>query len=532
MTSESDQTHAAAAPFLSMRGINKSFGAAHVLRDVFFSINAGEVRGLVGENGAGKSTLIKILTGLYAADSGTIELEGRPVVISSPADAERLGIHVIHQDRHLAGRLTVAEQLYLGRSESRSGWVSRSALNRRATADLRRTVGLEVPPQLLVDELTVAEQQLLQIARAVLAKPRLLLLDEPTAPLAASEVRQLFGTIHQLQESGVPIVYISHYLQELRQISGQVTVLRNGSNAGDVDLDGSPNGLERVIELMIGSTVEEFGPSRTVRHADSGTAALEVTGLAVPGALTELGLTVRSGEILGVTGLVGSGVDVLADAVTGNIPHSGHVRLHGQVIRSARAFVGASGAYVPADRRKNGVLVRNTVRENISLVTLRTLSSRLGLIPRRREQEVAQTFIRELDIRPARAEAVAGGLSGGNQQKTVLARWLAAGSRFLVLDQPTSGVDVGSRAQIYAQINNLVDAGAGALLVTVDLEELVGLADRILVFYRGSVIAELSRGEASTDRILALASGARQQEPDSSIPEPISSFRTITREHA
>ncbi|WP_104181862.1 sugar ABC transporter ATP-binding protein [Arthrobacter sp. B0490] len=525
-----------------MRGINKSFGAAHVLRDVSFSIHAGEVRGLVGENGAGKSTLIKILTGLYSADAGTIELEGEPVTISSPADAERLGIQVIHQDRHLAGRLTVAEQLYLGRSESRRGWVSRKALNRRAAEDLRRTVGLEVPPQLLVDELTVAEQQLLQIARAVLAKPRLLVLDEPTAPLAAAEVAQLFGTIQQLQEADVPIIYISHYLQELRQISGRVTVLRNGSNAGDVDLASTPDspdssdssdstdGLGKVIELMVGAAVEEFGPPRATRHPDRRSPALEVTGLAVPGALADLDLTVHSGEILGVTGLVGSGVDVLADAVTGNIAHAGHVRLHGQAIRSAHAFVRASGAYVPADRRKNGALVRNTVRENISLVTLRTLSSRLGVIHRRKEQHVAETFIRELDIRPARADAVAGSLSGGNQQKTVLARWLAAGSRFLVLDQPTSGVDVGSRAQIYTQISKLVDAGAGALLVTVDLEELVGLADRILVFHRGRVIAELSRGEASTDRILALASGTQQQAPDS-ISEPTSSLRTITREH-
>ncbi|MBG6182441.1 ABC-type sugar transport system ATPase subunit [Arthrobacter sp. CAN_A214] len=532
MSLGSKPTRPEAVPFLSMRGINKSFGSAHVLRDVSFSIHAGEVRGLVGENGAGKSTLIKILTGLYSADSGIIELEGEPVVITSPADAERLGIHVIHQDRHLAGRLTVAEQLYLGRSESRGGWVSRTVLNRRAAEDLRRTVGLEIPPRLLVDELTVAEQQLLQIARAVLAEPRLLVLDEPTAPLAAAEVEQLFGTIQRLQETGVPIIYISHYLQELRQISGEVTVLRNGNNAGNVDLQEEHNALDRVIELMIGTGVDEFGPPRATRLPADPTPALEVTGLAVPGALTDLSFTVRGGEILGVTGLVGSGVDVLADAITGNMPHAGQVRLHGRTIRSSHAFVRASGAYVPADRRKNGVLVRNTVRENISLVTLRTLSNPLGLIHRRREQELADRFITQLDIRPARAEAVAGELSGGNQQKTVLARWLAAGSRFLVFDQPTSGVDVGSRAQIYAQINDLVDAGAGALLVTVDLEELVGLADRILVFYRGSVVAELSRGEASTDRILSLASGTDQQERTSSVSGVPGGIRTIEREHA
>ncbi|MDN4609541.1 sugar ABC transporter ATP-binding protein [Arthrobacter burdickii] len=522
-----------AQPFLSMQGINKSFGSAQVLRDVDFDIHTGEVRGLVGENGAGKSTLIKILSGLYTADSGTILIEGEPAAISSPGDAERLGIYVIHQDRHLAGRLTVAEQLYLGRDESRRGWVSRAHLNQRAVEDLRRTVGLEIPPRLLVDELTVAEQQLLQIARAVLAEPRLLVLDEPTAPLAAAEVDQLFGTIERLRDAGVPIIYISHYLQELRRISGTVTVLRNGGNAGEVDLTGDPRGLETVVELMVGGGVEEFEAFRPVRSPQDPTPALEVTGLAVPGALSDVDLDVRWGEIVGVTGLVGSGVDVLADAVTGNLPHAGTVRLGGKAIRSAHGFVQASGAYVPSDRRKNGALVRNTVGENISLVSLRTLTNPLGVIRRRQERKLAERLIGQLDIRPAQPDVLAGGLSGGNQQKTVLARWLAAGSRFLVLDQPTSGVDVGSRAQIYAQINRLVDDGAGVLLVTVDLEELVGLADRILVFYRGRIVAQLRGDEASTDKLLALASGADAQDTADTTADTIArGSRTIEREHA
>ncbi|NKX54467.1 sugar ABC transporter ATP-binding protein [Arthrobacter mobilis] len=511
MSSASDTPGAASAPLLSMRGINKAFGAAQVLTDVHFEVHAGEVRGLVGENGAGKSTLIKILTGLYQADSGTIEFGGAKVSITSPADAERLGIHVIHQDRHLAGRLTVAEQLYLGRSEGRYGWVSRRQLNRRAAADLERTVGLRVAPDLLVDELTVAEQQLVQIARAVLAGPKLLVLDEPTAPLASAEVAQLFATIRTLQAAGVPVVYISHYLQELRQISGTVTVLRNGANAGEVDLAGRDDALEQVVELMVGREVEEFDRTRTAaRTPDPAGEALSVMSLTVPGALRDVSFTVRPGEVVGVTGLVGSGVDELADAVTGNRRHGGRVSLGGRPVRSPRAFVKASGAYVPADRRRDGALVRNTIQENISLVALDKVTAWGGLIRRRAEKALAQAQISRLDIRPARPQAVVGQLSGGNQQKTVLARWLAAESKFLVLDQPTSGVDVGSRAQIYARINDLVDAGAAALLVTVDLEELVGLADRILVFFRGEIVAELRRGEATTDRILALASGAGQ----------------------
>jgi ribose transport system ATP-binding protein len=492
-----------------MRGITKAFGPATVLSDVEFEVSAGEVRGLVGENGAGKSTLVKILTGLYRADSGSISFDGGEVAIASPVDAERLGIQVIHQDRHLAGRLTVAEQLYLGRSEGKRGWVSRRALNRRAAADLERTVGLMVPPDLLVDELTVAEQQLVQIARAVLAEPKLLVLDEPTAPLASAEVAQLFMTIRRLQAAGVAVVYISHYLQELRQIGDRVTVLRNGTNAGELDLAAAEGSLEQVVRLMVGREVEEFDDGRPPRVRAEGE-ALSVRALTVPGALRNVSFTVRPREVVGVTGLVGSGIDVLADAVTGIRRHGGEVRLAGNPVTSARSFVRASGAYVPADRRKDGALVRNTILENISLVALKKVTAWGGLLRRRAEASLAQNLISRLDIRPARPGAVVGQLSGGNQQKTVLARWLAADSQFLVLDQPTSGVDVGSRAQIYAQINDLIDGGAAALLVTVDLEELVGLADRILVFFRGEIVAELQSGDAGTDRILALASGAGQ----------------------
>ena len=506
-------------PLLSMRGITKAFGSATVLSDVEFEVSAGEVRGLVGENGAGKSTLVKILTGLYHADSGSITFDGGEVAISSPADAERLGIQVIHQDRHLAGRLTVAEQLYLGRSEGMRGWVSRRGLNRRAAADLERTVGLTISPDLLVDELTVAEQQLVQIARAVLAEPKLLVLDEPTAPLASAEVVQLFTTIRRLQAAGVAVVYISHYLQALRQIGDRVSVLRNGANAGEVDLAEGEGSLEQVVRLMVGHEVEEFDAGRAPR-AQAESEALSVRSLTVPGALRNVSFTVRPGEVVGVTGLVGSGIDVLADTVTGIRRHGGAVRLDGKPVTSARSFVRAAGAYVPADRRKDGALVRNTIQENISLVALKKASAWGGLLRRRAEASLAQDLISRLDIRPARPDAIVGQLSGGNQQKTVLGRWLAADSQFLVLDQPTSGVDVGSRAQIYARINDLVDRGAAALLVTVDLEELAGLADRILVFFRGEIVAELQRGAASTDRILALASGAGHADYASGRTEP------------
>ncbi|MBF6670306.1 sugar ABC transporter ATP-binding protein [Glutamicibacter sp. FBE19] len=493
---------------LSMAGIGKSFGAVTVLDDVHLQLRAGEVLGLVGENGAGKSTLIKILTGLYTLDSGQIELAGQAVQIRRPADAEALGIEVIHQDRHLAGRLTVAEQLYLGTSRNRGLWRHERTVQEAARADILRTTGQELDTAAFVDELSVAQQQLIQIARAVLAEPKVLILDEPTAPLANDEVEQLFGTIGHLRDRGVGIIFISHYLQELQQVTDRITVLRNGRNAGDASF-AHGDSISDVIGLMLGSQVNEFSHQQREAPARQGEPALQLSGLSVAGKLEGIDLTVAPGEIVAVTGLVGSGIEVLADAVTGNHPHAGTALLHGRPVVSAADFVARAGAYVPSNRHRDGIFLRNTVRENVAAASLRKLGRRLGLLNARKERDAAEELVQRLDIRPADPEAVASGLSGGNQQKTVLARWLAKGSDVLVLDQPTSGVDVGSRAQIYAQISQLVQDGAAALMVSVDLEEVVGLADRVLVLYRGRIIAELPSAEVTTERILQLASSGQ-----------------------
>ncbi|MCW2134555.1 sugar ABC transporter ATP-binding protein [Arthrobacter sp. VKM Ac-2550] len=498
---------ASKTPLLAMRAINKSFGSAQVLADVDLSLDAGEILGLVGENGAGKSTLIKILTGLYTADGGIILIDGRPVSIDKPAAAEALGIHVIHQDRHLAGRLTVAEQLYLGQPSLGRGWIHSRKLEAQAAADIFRTTGQKIDTSRLVDQLTVAQQQLIQITRALLSEPQVLILDEPTAPLAAREVEQLFGTLRKLQSHGVGIIYISHYLQELTDITARITVLRNGRNAGDIDLrDGGT--LDGVVELMVGRKVVEFDHARTPRNPQGDKPALSVRGLSVPGALEGVDLEVRPGEVVAVTGLVGSGVEVLADAVTGISKCRGDVTLKGKPVRAIADFVARGGAYVPSNRRRDGIFVRNTVQENISAASLKRVSRWLGFVSPSLERKLSAGLIEQLDVRPADGGAVAGSLSGGNQQKVVLAKWLATGPSVLVLDQPTSGVDVGSRSQIYAQINELVDAGAAVLVVTVDLEELVGIADRTLVLYRGNVVAELAGSDVTTDRILEIASGA------------------------
>ena len=521
------------APRVSLTGVRKSFGAVRVLDDVSLVVAPGEVVALVGENGAGKSTLIKVLTGFHRADTAVLEVDGRPASVASARDAEALGIRVVHQDRHLAGRLSVAEQLYLGRDEGgRGGLVHRRELVRRAERDLAASVGLHVRGDALVDDLTVAEQQLLQVARAVLTRPRVLVLDEPTASLAAAEAALLFDAVRRLAAEGVAVVYISHYLQEVGDLADRVLVLRNGRTAGEVSLRSAESDddggrvagaerhalLDRVVELMVGHQVAGLGEREQRRPG--GEPLLAVDGLTAPGAFTDLSLRVLPGEVVGVTGLIGSGVEALADAVTtGGTARGagGRVGLGGRRVRSRRSFARAGGAHVPAQRRRDGIVVRATVRENIGLTATGEVS-RWGLLLPRRERAVAERWVERTDVRPADPEALAGSLSGGNQQKVVLAKWLARGSRLFVLDQPTAGVDVASREQLYARIEEQVDDGAGVLLITTDLEELVGLADRVLVLHRGALVAELPRAELGVERLLAISSGQRARRQGQEVP--------------
>lgn len=492
-------------PLLSLSGITKRFGAVTVLSDVSLDLHSGEVLGLVGENGAGKSTLIKVLTGLYAADEGSIRLNGELVSINRPADAEALGIAVIHQERHFAPQLRVYEQLFLGLPQLSGALTNLRKVAREASLKITEVTGQSLDPHALVSELTVAQQQLIQITRAVLSSPKVLILDEPTAPLASKEVSQLFDVVRRLQAQGVGIIFVSHYLQELEEITDRVTVLRNGLKVADVRFqDGAT--IAQIVELMVGRQVTEFDHGRIPRKAQSNSAVLRLSGLTSSGSLTDVSLTVHAGEIVGVTGLVGSGIENLADAVVGAKSHTGSVHVREHEVQSPAEFVSFGGGIVPSNRRANGAFQRSTVRENLVVSSLSRLGRLFGLTNVAKERTVSRALISQLDVRPTDPEYVVGNLSGGNQQKVVLGKWLASEASVLVLDQPTSGVDVGSRTQIYEQLNSLVDSGAGALVVTVDLEELVGIADRILVLYRGRIVAELSGHDVTTDQILRLAS--------------------------
>lgn len=490
---------------LQMTGITKLFPGTIALDNVDLDVRPHEAHGLVGENGAGKSTLMKILTGLYRADGGRISLSGKLLDITSPADAERAGIHVIHQDRQLVPNLSVAESLYLGRRETTHGpLLHRKTLEKNAQRDIEQWLGITLPGGALVGDLSVAEQQLVQVARAVLASPTLLVLDEPTAALAQREIHKLFEILEGLKQRGIALIYISHYMDELRELCERVTVLRNGRNAGVVTMADTT--IDDVVKLMIGRDVEEF-PVRPV--AGLGDVRLAVTSMAAPGGINDFSLSVRAGEIVGLTGLIGSGADNLGKALFGLLPVKGTVSIDGKPMtrHSPRQMVKKGVAYVPADRRGEGVAVRLSVTENLTLSALRQFST-FGLLRRGKESAAARKTVDQLTIRPGRTDVAARDLSGGNQQKVVLGRWLVTGSSIFILDSPTSGVDIGSRAEIYRIINELASQGAAVLVITQDLPELIGLSDRVLVMYRGSITREFDKAEATDDAVLAASTGS------------------------
>lgn len=492
---------------LKMIGIVKRFPGMTALDDVDLHVLPHEAHGLVGENGAGKSTLIKILTGLYHADGGEISLNGERLTIATPADAEHAGIHVIHQDRQLVPNLSVAESLYLGRDEATHGpLLRRKSLERRAQREIEERLGITLPGGALIGDLSVAEQQLVQVARAVMASPTLLVLDEPTAALAQREIVKLFEILRGLKRRGISLIYISHYMDELRELCERVTVLRNGRNAGVVSMADTT--IEEVVKLMIGKEVEEF-PTRPT--TEPGEVRLEVTHLSAPGGINDVSLSVRAGEIVGLTGLIGSGADRLGKALFGLLPVKGTVAVDGRAVSrlNPRQMVRRGVAFVPSDRRGEGAAVRLSVTENLTLSALGSFST-FGVLRKGKEISAARRTVEQLTIRPGRTDVAARDLSGGNQQKVVLGRWLVSESSIFILDSPTSGVDIGSRAEIYRIINELAQAGAAVLVITQDLPELIGLSDRVLVMYRGTITREFSGAEATDDAVLAASTGSEE----------------------
>ncbi|MEV6996579.1 sugar ABC transporter ATP-binding protein [Streptomyces sp. NPDC093982] len=494
-------------PLLSMSGITKSFPGVRALDGVDLDVQAGEVHCLLGQNGAGKSTLIKVLAGAHQPDTGTIRWGGEEVTLRSPIAAMRLGIATIYQELDLVEHLSVAENVHLGHEPTTAGFVVRGKVARASTAQLLKRLGHpEIDPARLVGELSAAQQQIVSMARALSHDVRLIVMDEPSAALDPDEVDNLFRIVGDLTAAGVAVVYISHRLEEIRRIGDRVTVLKDGrAVAGGLPAKTTPT--RDVVAMMTGRNVEYVFPERPAKDvAAAGKPLLEVRGLARDGEFEQLDLTVRPGEIVGLAGLVGSGRSEILETIYGaRKPTAGQVLVDGRALRpgSVRAAVRAGLGLAPEERKAQALLMLESVTRNVSVSSMSRFS-RGGWMDRTAELGAARAATRELSLRPDNPSVPVRTLSGGNQQKAVLARWLLRGCRVLLLDEPTRGVDVGARAELYAVIRRLADEGLAVLLVSSEVPEVLGLADRVLVLREGRVVHTSPARELDEHRVLDL----------------------------
>jgi ABC-type sugar transport system ATPase subunit len=485
-------------------GVTKRFPGVVALDGVTFEIAAGSCHALCGENGAGKSTLGKLIAGIHTPDEGRVIIGGEPVRFTNPTDALKSGVAMVHQELSFCENLSVAENLCLGTLPSRRGFVSKREMRRRAEAMLA-PIGVALDVTRAVGALTIGQQQMLQIASAVGQGARLIVFDEPTSSLSQHEAERLYAIIGRLRERGVTCIYVSHRLEEIFRLCDAITVLRDGRHVATrpvADVDRSA-----LVEMMIGRRVDEYFPRHA--QAEPGGELLRVARLSSPARFADVSFTLRAGEVLGFAGLVGAGRSEVAGALFGLDRHAtGDVWVRGRkVSRSGAAEAIALGiGLVPEDRKRQGLVLSMDVLNNATLSILPVLS-KLGFITRAGERQVAQPYFERLRVKTPRFETLVAALSGGNQQKIVLTKWLAAKCPILILDEPTRGVDVGAKAEIHALIDELAAAGNGIILISSEMPEVLNLATRILVFREGRVAGELSRAEASQEALMRLMAG-------------------------
>ena len=489
-------------PLLSLTGIVKSFPGVQALRGVDLTVHAGEVLAVLGENGAGKSTLMKVIGGVHAPDAGTLVLEGRERRFQSPQEARQAGVAVIHQEFNLVPALTAVENIFLGQEETSGGFVARRR-EREQVAALFQRMGVDVDLDTPCRRLSTAQQQLVEIAKALIHRARILVMDEPSAALTSHEVERLFALMRELRDQGMGILYISHRLEEVFTIADRVTILRDGVHVSDGPIRAITR--DQMIERMVGRPLDqEFPPRRVTRGAPR----LQVSGLRRGKAVQGVSFEVRRGEILALTGLVGAGRTETVRLVFGADPRdAGEIRLDGRVLdlRSPRDAIEAGIGLLTEDRKLQGLVLRHSVRENFGLPNLRRWCRR-GFVQRRRERSELDRYIGALRIRLSDPEARVGNLSGGNQQKVVLAKWLARDCEVLIFDEPTRGIDVGAKHEIYLLMNELVAAGKSILMISSELPEVLGMADRILVMHEGRITGEITEvAQATQEQILRLA---------------------------
>ena len=507
-------TPAAAPPAVALRDISKRFGATQALADVTLELRSGEVHALVGENGAGKSTLVKTLAGIYTPDTGTVERAGEPVVLRGPAHARELGIAVVHQEPRLFPDLSVAENVFMGHAPAGALRTVDWRAMRRQAADIFRGLDVRIDPSAIVRGLSMADQQLIEIAKALSLDARVLILDEPTASLSAHEVERLFTIVRQTRDRGVAVLFVSHRLDEVFELCDVATVFRDGKHV--VTAPTSSLTTADLIRYMVGRAVTLFPKV----EAPVGDVLLEVEGLGRGEVFQDVSFSVRAGEILGMAGLVGAGRTEIARVLFGiDRADTGEVRLGGRAvaIHSASDALSAGIAYVPEDRHQDGLVLDFSIAENVTLPILPRLFPRL-FVHGSVERALADRYAKQFSVRATGVDQEVSALSDGNQQKVVLAKWLATDPRVLILDEPTRGIDIGAKVEVHRLIAELAAGGLGIILISSDLPEVLAMSDRILVMHEGRISAEIARDDATEETVMFAATG-QAAEPSPATPE-------------
>lgn len=489
---------------IEMKGINKAFGSNQVLKDAGFVLEDGEVHALMGENGAGKSTLMKILTGVYTGDAGTVIVDGKEVIYKSPQEAEKAGIVFIYQELNVLFDLTVEENLFMGKEITKGFGICDKKAMRKKAQEAMDKMGVKIPINAVMSDLSVGQQQMVEICKALMVDAKVLIMDEPTAALTQSETEGLFKLIKSLRKKGVSIVYISHRMEEIFELCDRITILRDGTYVGtekikDINMDD-------IVRMMIGREIGERFPAR---DAKIGKEMLRVEGLTKGKTFKDVNFSVKAGEVLGVSGLMGAGRTEIMHAIFGNLPfESGKIFIEGKevTIKNAREAINAGIGFITEDRKTEGLLLEKSISENIALANLGKISDK-SVVKKSKVDELVKKGIDEFHIKCFGPDHECNNLSGGNQQKVVFAKWVYTDPKILILDEPTRGVDIGAKKEIYSVINDLAAKGVAIILVSSELPEVLGMSDRIMVVHEGKITGIIDAKEADQEKVMTLATG-------------------------